>query len=48
MTTKEKLLILWVFAVVLVSFAVNHFAAHFTTALEHFLAVTLPLLCGWN
>jgi len=48
MTTKEKLLILWVFAVVLVSFAVNHLAAHFTAGLEHFLAISLPLLCGWN
>ena len=48
MTIKEKLLILWVFVVVLVGFVMSHVTAHVTSALEHFLAMALPLLCGWN
>ena len=48
MTIKEKLLILWVFVVVVVGFAVSHFSTHLTGALEHLLAVGLPMLCGWD
>jgi hypothetical protein len=48
MTIKEKLLIFWVFVVVLAGFAASQFSTHLTGALEHLLAAGLPLLCGWD
>ena len=48
MTIKEKLLVLWVFTVVVIGFAMSHLTAHVASALEHFLAISFPLFGGWN
>jgi hypothetical protein len=44
MTVKEKVLVLWVFAMVMVAFAVSHVASHAAFVLQNWLAVILPML----
>jgi hypothetical protein len=43
MTMKEKLLVLWVFVMVIVVFVLTHVAGHLTFALQNCLALLLPL-----
>ncbi|HXN51183.1 MAG TPA: hypothetical protein VN943_04540 [Candidatus Acidoferrum sp.] len=44
MTMKEKLLILWVFLMVIVAFVVTHVAGHLAFVLENCFALVLPVL----
>ena len=44
MTRKEKLLVLWVFVMVIVAFMATHIAGHLAFVLENCLASILPVL----
>jgi hypothetical protein len=44
MTMKEKLLVLWVFVMVIVAFVVTHIASHLAFVLESCFALILPVL----
>jgi hypothetical protein len=44
MTMKEKLLVLWVFVMVIVVFVLTHVAGHLAFALENYFALLLPTL----
>ena len=44
MTMKEKLLMLWLFVVVIVTFVVTHMAGHLAFAIENYFAVVLSVL----
>jgi len=44
MTMKEKLLVLWVFVVVIVVFVLTHVAGHLAFVLEDCFALILPVL----
>ena len=44
MTMKEKLLILWVFLMVIVAFVVTHVAGHLAFVLENCFALVVPVL----
>jgi hypothetical protein len=44
MTLAEKFLVFWVFAIVVLRFAVSHFAAHFAAAFADCIAMVLPML----
>ena len=43
MTMKEKLLVLWVFVMVIVVFVLSHVAGHLTFVLQNCLALLLPI-----
>jgi hypothetical protein len=43
MTMKEKLLVLWVFVMVIVVFVLSHVAGHLVFVLQNCLALVLPL-----
>jgi hypothetical protein len=43
MTMKEKLLVLWVFVMVIVAFVVTHIASHLAFVLESCFALILPV-----
>jgi len=44
MTMKEKLLVLWIFVMVIVAFVITHFAGHLAFVLENCFALVLPAL----
>ncbi len=44
MTMKEKLLMLWLFVVVIVAFVVTHAASHLVWVLQSCFAFALPML----
>ena len=44
MTMKEKLLVLWVFLMVIVAFVITHIAGHLAFVLENCFALVLPVL----
>jgi hypothetical protein len=44
MTMKEKLLVLWVFLMVIVAFVITHVARHLAFVLENCFALVLPVL----
>jgi hypothetical protein len=44
MTIKQKLLLLWVFVMVIVVFVVTHVAGHLAFVLENCFALLLPVL----
>jgi hypothetical protein len=44
MTMKEKLLVLWVFMMVIVAFVLTHVAGHLAFVLENCFALILPVL----
>jgi len=44
MTMKEKLIVLWVFVVVIVAFVLTHVAGHVAFVLENCFALILPVL----
>jgi Na+/H+ antiporter NhaC len=44
MTTREKLLMLLVFVLVIVLLAVTHVAGHLAFVIENFFALVLPML----
>jgi hypothetical protein len=44
MTMKEKLLVLWVFLMVIVAFVITHVAGHLAFVLENCFALILPVL----
>jgi hypothetical protein len=44
MTMKEKLLVLWLFVMVVVAFVVTHVAGHLAFVIENCFAIVLPLL----
>jgi hypothetical protein len=44
MTMKEKLLVLWVFVMVIVVFVLTHVAGHLAFMLQNCLALVLPML----
>ncbi len=44
MTMKEKLLILWVFVMVIVAFVIARAADHLVFVLENYFALVLPVL----
>jgi len=44
MTMKEKLLVLWVFLMVIVAFVITHLAGHLAFVLENCFALILPVL----
>jgi hypothetical protein len=44
MTMKEKLLVLWVFVMVIVAFMVTHIAGHLAFVLENCFAFALGML----
>ena len=44
MTMKEKLLVLWVFVMVIVVFVLSHVAGHLAFVLQNCLALLLPIL----
>jgi hypothetical protein len=44
MTMKEKLLVLWVFLMVIVAFVITHVAGHLAFVLENCFALVLPVL----
>jgi hypothetical protein len=44
MTMKEKLLLLWVFVMVIVVFVLSHVADHLVFVLQNCLALVLPML----
>jgi hypothetical protein len=44
MTMKEKMLVLWVFLMVIVAFVITHVAGHLAFVLENCFALVLPVL----
>lgn len=44
MTMKEKLLVLWVFVMVIVVFVLTHVAGHLAFVLQNLFALLLPML----
>jgi hypothetical protein len=44
MTMKEKLLVLWLFVMVVVAFVVTHVAGRLVFVIENYLAIVLPML----
>jgi hypothetical protein len=44
MTMKEKLLVLWVFVMVIVVFVLTHVAGHLTFVLQNCFALLLSML----
>ena len=42
MSAKEKLLLLWVFVVVVAGFAMTHFGSYLAFFIEHCFALILP------
>ncbi len=44
MTMKEKLLVLWVFVMVIGGFVITHVAGHLAFVLENCFALLLPVL----
>ena len=48
MSVREQFLILWVFATVVIEFAVSHFSANLAIALEEFIACALPAFRAWS
>lgn len=44
MTMKEKLLVLWVFVMVIVGFVLSHVAGHLMFVLQNCFALLLPVL----
>ena len=44
MTMKEKLLVLWVFVMVIVVFVLTHVAGHLAFVLQNCFVLTLPVL----
>jgi hypothetical protein len=44
MTMKEKLLVLWVFLMVIVAYVITHVAGHLAFVLENCFALVLPVL----
>ena len=48
MNVKAKLLVLWVFVVVLITFLVTQFSHHLLFVLENCLAFALPSLSRWS
>jgi hypothetical protein len=44
MTMKEKLLVLWLFVMVVVAFVVTHVAGHLVFVIENCFAIVLPML----
>ncbi len=44
MTMKEKLLVLWVFLMVIFAFVLTHVAGHLAFVLENCFALVLPIL----
>ncbi|HEY4818289.1 MAG TPA: hypothetical protein VIH67_12730 [Candidatus Acidoferrum sp.] len=44
MTLKEKFLVLWLFVMVIVVFAVTHIAGHLASVVENCLAAISPML----
>ena len=44
MTMKEKLLVLWVFLMVIVAFVITHVAGHLTFVLENCFGLVLSVL----
>jgi len=44
MTMEEKLLVLWIFVMVIVAFVITHFAGHLAFVLENCFALVLPAL----
>jgi hypothetical protein len=44
MTMKEKLLVLWVFVMVIVAWVLSHLAGHLAFVLESFFALILSAL----
>jgi putative flippase GtrA len=44
MTIKEKLLVLWLFVMVIVAFVVTHIAGHLAFVIENCLAIVLAVL----
>jgi hypothetical protein len=44
MTMKEKLLVLWVFLMVIVAFVITHVAGHVAFVLENCFALVLSVL----
>jgi hypothetical protein len=44
MTMKEKLLVLWIFVMVIVNFVLSHVAGHLMFVLLNCLALLLPVL----
>jgi hypothetical protein len=44
MTMTEKLLVLWVFVMVIVVFVLSHVAGHLAFVLQNCLALLLPIL----
>ena len=44
MTMKEKLLVLWVFVMVIVVFVLTHVAGHLAFVLQNCFALILPVL----
>jgi hypothetical protein len=44
MTMKEKLLVLWVFLMVIAAFVITHVAGHLAFVLENCFALVLPVL----
>ena len=44
MTMKEKLLLLWVFVIVIVAFVLTHFAGHLAFVLENCFALVWTAL----
>jgi hypothetical protein len=48
MTMKEKYLLLWVFLMMAMTFAMHQFAGHVAPVLENLVAVALPASCIWS
>jgi len=44
MTMGEKLLMLWIFVMVIVVFVLSHLAGHLTFVLQNCFALLLPIL----
>ena len=44
MTLKTKFLVLWLFVMVIVAFAVTHIASHLAFVVENCLAAVFPML----
>jgi hypothetical protein len=48
MEAKEKLLFLWLFVVIVISFVITHFSHYLLFALENSLASVLAGPIGWS
>ena len=48
MEAKEKLLFLWLFVVVIITFVISHFSYHLLFALQNCLASALAVPIRWS